>query len=160
MWWFIRTPNSMHIEKSENYELIHTILTTPELYHTVGNSRPVEEFLVDRSFDYLLICEEKQILGCFQIREFNKNIVECHINILPKYWGKGVAETASKLGFKWLEDNTTYFKALTDVPVDCEIVHRLSLKLGWNPCGMMKQAVIYDGHVTDLILYDYNIRVL
>lgn len=148
----------MHIEKSTDYELIHIILTDPKLYNVTGNSEPIDTFVVSREFTYLLIKDEDKVYGCFQIKKFNNTILEAHINIKSKFWGTDISVEASELGFKWVKDNTDYLKLITDVPVPCEHVHILCKKIGWNPCGLLKNSIVYKGNICDLILYDYDLR--
>ena len=49
----------------------------------------------------LFIEKDNEIVGCFQYRKFTPNTVEAHINIISKFWGKGISEEVSKEGFKW-----------------------------------------------------------
>lgn len=138
---------------TKNYNLIRKIFSNPILAKVTA--QPEE---VDRSYKYLLIEHNDNLMGCFTFRCFTSQIVECHINILPEFWGKNHALDASNAGFDWVRKNTKFSKCFTDVPVVCVHVHKLCKKIGWNPCGLIREGCMYDGKLTDLILYDYDLK--
>lgn len=148
----------MQILPTTNDEIIWTILTDPKLYAAQGNTLKIEDFIVDPSFQYNLIKDKNRILGCFQYKRLTNVVVECHINIISEFWGKSVSLEACIKGLDWFRDNTEYLKVFTDVPVMCEQVHKLVQKLGMQPCGMIKQGCIYKDKLTDLILYDFDLK--
>lgn len=150
----------MIIEETRDLELIKSLLSDPKLFAvTYGQGNTIDTLVIDPNQRYLLIKDRVNIYGFFQLREFTKIMIECHINIVSKYWGESdISLTASIAGFKWLRDNTEYTKAFTDVPICCVEVIRLCKKIGWKLCGIVPTGCVYNKAFTDLLLYEYNLR--
>lgn len=141
------------ITPTKNQHLLRKILNNPILAKV--SALPKE---VDTSFQYLLIEKDTHLIGCFRNKIFTSEVLECHIHLLPEFWGKNHALDASNAGFDWVRKNTKFSKCFTDVPVVCVHVHKLCKKIGWNPCGLIREGCMYDGKLTDLILYDYDLK--
>lgn len=151
----------MEITPTTDFELIGNILRDEKLFAvTTGSWSNVERLnvKVDPLFNYLLITQDNEILGCFQVRPLSIVTVDCHINILSQYWGTGCGIKATHSVFKWLINNTQYNKVFTDVPAKCVQVIKLMDKLNAKPCGLIREGCVYDKQLTDLILYSYTLR--
>lgn len=133
-------------------------MSNPKLFKVTTGNDLIGEFYTDHSFDNVLIKVDDKPAGLFQFKRFSNLTIEGHINLLPEYWGKEISINAIKEGVKWLSANTEYSKLLTDVPLFCENVHRLLKLSGFKPCGIIKMGCRYGSQITDLILYEYDIK--
>lgn len=146
----------MIITKTTDLDTIKLILHDEKLFNvTYGQNTSLADVKINPSFEYLIISEDEQTIGFFQIREFTKLVVECHINLKSAFWGAGKSTKALNAVFNWLRENTAYLKVFTDVPLICEQVIALMQKINANPCGIIRDGCIYNKKLTDLILYDF-----
>jgi RimJ/RimL family protein N-acetyltransferase len=139
-------------------ELIKSIITEPTLWKLeYGQGMNIEDFEVDESFTYLVIRENDDILGIFQTREITRILVEAHIYLLPKYWGKDYSSRALNALFRYYE-HSNYHKVITDVPQCCSHVIRLLKKTGCKQCGYIDKGVIYNNKLMGLLLFSYDLK--
>jgi RimJ/RimL family protein N-acetyltransferase len=151
----------MHLTKTVDQTQITQIIIEPKLWAVeYGQGNKLEDFTVDLSFDYLLIQDEDQdneVLGLFQVRSLTKIILEAHIYLLPKYWGKDYAKRSVLALFEYVRTQTRYHKVLTDVPASCKHVIKLMKKIGAEQCGYIKEGVVYNNTLQTLLLFDKKI---
>lgn len=151
----------MKIYKAQSFHErdIYSILSDPIIQKITTDGEPDKFFKVNKSFDHLLIeNDECQVIGCFQYKHVTNRVVEVHINILPKFWGGECGLESILNSFKWFKINTKYTKVLTDVPANCDKVIELMKKAGGIPCGVVKQGVVYNNILTDLIFFERDIN--
>jgi hypothetical protein len=147
------------IEKSKNYKLIRDILTDPVIFKVCGLGDDIKKFKVDKSYNYLIVKQDKVVIGCYRLLALTSTTLKCHIQILPKYWGiPGLSDQCCVVAQNWIRENTKFNKCFTDVPVDCVHVHEMCKRINWKPCGLIREGCFYNGKLTDLILYDYSLR--
>ena len=150
----------INISQTHDLALIKAVVTEPKLWAlTYGQDSACNPALYspDLSYTYLHVEKDKKTVGLFQTRAQTKHVVECHIYIIPEYWGTHMSVEASYAGFQWLKNNTEYLKAFTQVPITCTHVVRLAKKIGWNLCGVIDRGVMFDNKLVDLLLYDYKL---
>jgi len=146
-----------YITESKDYELIYEILSNEKLSRLSGWDKKL-----DKSYTYYVIeqlgVEEDVVVGMLQTKAMTSEVLKAHIHILPEFWGKGLALEASLSAFRHITEVTKFNKLFTNVPVTCIHVLTYLKKIGANICGMIKEGCMYDGKLTDLILFDYNLR--
>ena len=150
----------MQCTPTTDYELIHTILTTPSLFEiTHGQSIHANEFVVDTKEDYLLFHDDKEVFGCVQIRAVSKVLLEVHIAILPCHWGSDIGQKAAEAGHEWAV-NEGFYTVMTTVPANCIHMLKFLKKIDYQPCGLIKNGVIYNKHLVSLILFEHDLKVI
>ncbi len=141
----------------ERYEITR-IITSPRLWETqYGQALSTKDFKLDESYQYLGLEEGYQLLGLFQIRMQTHLLIEAHIHLLPKYWGKGYGQEALVTLFEYLKTQTKFTKVITDVPEDCTHVQGLLAKLGCILYGIIPEGVIYNARIQSLLMYYHNL---
>lgn len=147
------------LNESTDYESIKSIITNPILWRlTEGQDKTnrVNEFTVDKDWVYFLLQDGEELVGCFQTKKINNQILEVHIFILPKYWGKGQAQEAVDLGHKWAKENG-YLKTFTKVPANCIHVIKFLQQIDYKVCGMIEKGAMYNGYLVSLFLYNFEV---
>lgn len=135
------------IRKFKNQEEILNIIKNPILFAcTYGQSN---DFNIDGK-DFLVIENEKEIVGCFEIRDFTKVCLEAHIFVLPRYWKLSLEVVA--LGEQWARKNH-YKSIITFVPLNC--VHMLKFidRIGYKAAGTISQGIVYKNYLVDLFIF-------
>lgn len=149
----------MELIISKDYNLIHSIITNPKLWELeYGQGHDINEFEVDTTFDYLVIVDNNQILGCFQTRALTKVLLEAHIYLLPEYWGKDYSKQALKTLFSYVKKYTSFYQVFTDVPEVCVHVIKLMHEMGCTQAARIESGVIYNNKLMALLLFTYNVR--
>ena len=147
------------IQSTKDNDIITSIITEPQLWDLeYGQGMGLKDFQVDWSYRYLLIKDNEEILGLFQVRDFTRIVLEAHIYLLPKYWGNTYSKDSIKALIKYLTDMTHYHSLITDVPVVCKHVINLLKKIGARQSGFINNGVIYNNKLTDLMLFSYQIK--
>ncbi len=149
----------MIIEPTQDEAIITSIITEPKLWKLeYGQGMAIKDYEVDGGFTYLLIKENETILGLFQTRELTRILLEAHIYLLPEYWGGDSSKKALTALIEYCKTNTTYHKVFTDVPKVCKHVINLMKRIGAVQCGYIQEGVIFDGKLTDLMLFSKKVR--
>lgn len=147
----------MQIEQTTNSDLIKSIITEPKLWELeYGQGMSIYDFEIDKSFNYLLIKEENQILGMFQTREITRILIDAHIYLLPQYWGKEYSINAINNLIRYYQ-HSNYKKLMTSTPQVCSHVINLLKKVGCKQCGYISDGVIYNNKLMGLLLFSLDI---
>jgi RimJ/RimL family protein N-acetyltransferase len=148
---------NIEIKQLENKEEIRNVILEPKLWKlTYGQGCLVEEFEIDSKCKYLSVQHNNELVGMFELKEFNKIMYEGHIYMLPEYGKLGV--NAIKAAKEYLSETTNFLKIFTTVPMECNHVHRLLQKAEFEMDGVMSNSIIYNDRLQDLVLYSTNIR--
>jgi len=147
------------IEFTEDLDIVKSIITSEGLWElSYGQDSRKEGFEVERNgFAYLLIKYEEAIIGCIQIRPLTKILLESHIYIKKKYWGTGLSDKAVKESYKFAKYQLGFKQVFTDVPLECRQVQNLLKRTGWVRSGIVKQGVIFNNKLQDLLFYSFNL---
>lgn len=151
--------NEVTVRPTGNLELIRGIITEPKLFAlSYGQSVDSKNFEVEHNgFHYLHIKNGIKTVGCMQVRTLTRILLEAHIYILPEYWGTGISDRASEVGFEWAKSQG-YYQVFTDVPKECTHVIRLLKRVGWVQCGHIKDGIIFNNKLQDLKFFCYDLR--
>lgn len=142
---------------TEDYKIIKDIITDPVLYQlTYGQSTELKNYKVKTDFTYLLIKDEEELIGCFQVKSFTNTVLEIHSFILPKFWGTDTVQQAVYAGHAWVKDEG-YLKTHTRVPATCVHVLKYLQKSGYKCCGMIEKGIIHNGILVTLFFYEFEV---
>ena len=147
------------IEPTTDKEQIKEIITEPKLWAmTYGQGCLIEQFEVDLNNYYYSIIHDKQVIGLFETKPFNKITLDAHIYILPKYQDGQLSVKAVKAGQEYFKENTDIHNIITTVPVSCSYVHRFLSKTDFKATGQISDGIIYNDQLQNLIIYQLKIR--
>lgn len=148
----------MIITENPDLDIIKSIITNEQLFKfTYGQDCDVDKFEVDTVFKYLLISNNEEIVGCFQIKEMTHVTLEAHIFCLPKFWGTSISKEMANLGHQWALKHD-YKTVYTTVPSICFHVLKYLSAIGYMACGCIKKGIIYNGHLVSLFLFEFDLE--
>lgn len=145
------------LNNTKDIECITKILSDKQLFKlTNGRDRSSDESLIEENFNYKIIKNDEDIVGCFRYRSLSNTTLEGHISILPKYWNTGIPQESVKQGMLWAKENK-YLKLFAPVPSVC--IHMLQFlhNLGFTCCGMIKNGVVYNNQLATLFFYEIEV---
>ena len=144
------------LHESTDYIKLTEIITNPKLFKVTYGQDKNPNWEIDKTFRYFLIKQDEDTLGCFQIKEMTKFVLEVHIFLLPQYWGTEISLEAAKVGNDWIRDQR-YTKAFTRVPANAiHVIHFIS-KLGYRACGMLDKAIIYNNTLVSIFFFELEV---
>ncbi len=136
--------------------LIKEILTTEGLFQLLGGRDKIN-FLTPKHMTYLLITVDSEIAGLFCLDEQNPILVNGHIALLPRHWGKIDSDAILHAGLQFLKVNTTYKQVCSTVPSPCLHVIKFLTRNEFRVCGTYHNSIIFNDQVVDLILFEKSI---
>lgn len=145
------------ISETKDYELVKEVITSPKIFaFTYGQSLQVQNFEVDKTYRYLVIKKEEETVAILPIREVTKKLLETHIYMNTDYLGSDIYKNIKEVGHEWAL-NQGYLVITSSCPSNA--IHSIKFfnKLNYIPCGLIKNAVIYNGHLVSLILFNYDL---
>lgn len=149
-----------NIKQSTDYRMIVAIITHPALYKlTYGQETRVEDFKLDTNKTYYLASKDNNPVGVFEVEPLTKITFQAHMALLPTIHGKGSRECVLD-ALKHMKETTEYKKVFVPVPISSRYVIKVLKDLNFDLCGYMKQAVIYNDKLTDLLLFDFDLSRL
>lgn len=146
----------MKIEETKDRQLIESICKDDVILQMTDGDK--SKYKADLNHLWLLIKENDEIIGLGEFIQIKTITWECHIRILPKYQGKGIALEGAKKGIVWLRHNTVIRNVIAYIPYECEHVFKFLKKLEFIPSGIIKNGIIFHNKLQDLILLSKNIR--
>ncbi len=118
----------------------------------------IQHYLPDPNFQYLIIKDGIHLIGLFMFKKMTEMTMEAHIRILKTYWGCGHSLRATKLFVEWLKENTICINLMTTVPSNRHNVIGFCDRAGFKVCGMIKDGIIFDHELVDLLILNKILR--
>lgn len=146
------------IEETKDTKLITHVMTEPQLWKLLyGNSgRLVDTYTVDNTLTYLVAKKDETVIGLIPYRPVHGFIVEMHIAILPKFWGKRIILKALKKMGEYMYQKFGIF--YIPVPMNCVHILKFIEKFGFKSCGIIKNSTIYRNELVDTLLVSVTIE--
>lgn len=139
----------MKLIESNDYDLIGTILHNKTVVKMIGYDD------IDTSYQYILI-EDKELIGCFQVRPVTKCVLEGHVYILPEYWGTEKPQQAVLEMHEWIKKQG-YTKIFTKVPANHVRSLKLAHKLKYKACGAIEKGIVFNNQLVTLYLFEFEV---
>lgn len=142
----------MTFERTVDYDLVRKIVTHPKIWPHVSDdfSGKPEDFnpIQHEAAFYLLVKEEREVLGVFALYPKNRICWEVHTCLLPTSWGQR-AKQAARDAMQWVFRNTECLRLITDVPeyntLALRFAHMAGMtQFGVNPKSYMKNGILHD----------------
>ncbi len=146
------------ITETTNKAIIKKILMTHKLWEMNCFGVNKEGFIPDMFFKWLLIKNEKEIVGLVKLRNITNVCADIHINILPHFQGSSFSVSAMEELRKYLKENTLLITVMTTVPDQCYYVHKFINKIpGCFNTGHLTDSIIYQNKLQDMIIYQITL---
>lgn len=155
----------IHLELNPKAETLRNIIQNPELakVHTGYKDIDPKTIQLDPKTHYIvgIDTETKKTVGMMTLKPFTNYTYEIHPYILPDYWKNRKSRLGRELGtetYKFLQKYTQVKKLFTYIPASRQIVINYAKKFGFKEIARMKDALVYFGELTDLVLLELNIK--
>lgn len=147
-------------ERSQDYELIRSILTHEKIYPHISDDgsppreeyRPIESLVVW----YVLVWSNteapafRELLGLWMFVPQNAVCWEVHTALLPAAWGPRGQQAARMLP-DWIWANTPCRRIVTNVPETNRLALHFAAKAGMKVYGVNQKSWMKDGVLCDQI---------
>lgn len=147
----------IEIKRTHDMELVRRILTNEKIYHHMaddGSPRREEFRPVDSPNLYYLIpyyIGNIEPLGSTLFHPINTILYQCHIGLLPKYWGKNTPKIAIA-ALDWMKKNTPCQRVMTITPASNRLAQTLAKRCGFEQEGYLKNGVLRSGALEDIVI--------
>ena len=140
----------IHIERTNDLELVRSILTHPKIYPHISDdfSPAAEDFLPPASAVYLLARDGAEVLGLWLVHPHNTVCWEVHTCLLPTAWGAR-ARAAAQAAIAWMWQHTSARRLITNVPTPNRLALRFAkqsgfIEFGRNPDSFQKDQILHE----------------
>ena len=148
----------MIIHKTTNLKQINSIITRHVLWTLHGHTEDPEEYEIPQDgTEWLVAYEDDVTIGLMEIKAFTRITCNAHIHILPEFHKTGKSLEVIDATRQYLKEHTEYINAITTVPIRCEHVIKLMEKAGFVVQGLIKDGIVYNNILQDLILYQLKV---
>jgi RimJ/RimL family protein N-acetyltransferase len=136
--------------------LIAETIRHPKIYPYVSDdgSPAADDFkppVNDGRFAFIGLFDGDEYMGLFMIHAHNCATVEVHTCLLPSAWGRRAIE-AAKTCTRFIFDQTSFVRIITNVPKNNPLALRLALKAGMVEYGLNPRSHRSGGVLHDQIL--------
>lgn len=145
--------NSISVERTFSAELIHALLTHPDILPSISDQDSPElkeEYINPEKSLYMLVICEGKIAGLFMVDSHNSTLFEVHTNILPNFRNRSL--DACRSLWRWLCANTNMQTLITQVPKPNQPARRLALAFGMQDFGLIPKAWKSNDELHDIYL--------
>ena len=147
----------VNISPTFDVATIKNIVTHPKLYNLAGHCGDPADYVPDLNNLWLLVKSNNEVAGLIGLSEFTKITAVGHIYILPEYQTTGLSEAAVYKAAEILKENTYIRQIIIPVPTECRHVHLFMQRIKAQKSGIIKNGIIYNNNLQDLILYQYEL---
>lgn len=145
----------MKFERTHDMELVNQVIRHPRVYPHVSDdfSPPAEQLSMqdNEALWYVAVRDESDFLGIFLFAPDNPICWEVHTCLLPRAWGDRAVEAATEV-CRWIWQNTSCRRIITEVPENNTLALKLALNSGLKQYGVNPRACLRGGVERDLIL--------
>ena len=142
-------------ERTTDWPLVKKIVTHPMIYpHMSDDFAPAAEAwkpIQDESFWYVLVREEKELLGLWILHPENAICWKIHTCLLPSAHGEK-ARAAVKYFANWVWENTPCHRVNTDVPIYNRLAYRFAKRAGMTEYGLNPRSWMKNGRLHHQIM--------
>lgn len=139
-------------------DVIKSFVTHPVLFKMAGFTIKPEEYEVPESSLWVLITQDNIDIGVFELRKVTNITYDIHTYILPEYHNTATTLEATKTGLEFLKEHTTIKTIIITTPQECLYIVKHVLKVGFKPCGIIDDGVIYNNKRQNLVILQYEVQ--
>ncbi len=149
------------ITLTKDHNVISEIVCDKKIWALQNGQDPTEDqqhYVPNIQNEYLVVKHGFHLVGLFVLKKITHKLYDAHIRILPSYWGSDMSIKATHLMFDWVIAHSEALSIMTMVPANCDHVKRFLDKLGAKVSGLIKDGIVYDHELVDLIIYTKQIK--
>lgn len=144
-------PAPLTIERTEDLELIKSVIADPVIWETVAedgmNYDNFEPNVMSEA--WLVIRSGNEIIALFNIHSHGAITAEIHAHVLPKH-RKEFSRDAGDICLQWFYDEfPEYEKLIAQIPVIYENVERFTVSYGFKHEGLNRKCYLKNGEIID-----------
>ena len=145
----------MIITPTFDNEVIKNIMLEPEIAKLVFTDEEIKNFIVDHSWQYLLIKNHNKITGMYQVKGLTKTVLEMHPFVVMENKGENHQEKLDAL-HSWAKKRK-YLKIFTTIPSNAIHALKAAQKHGYTSCGMIEKGIVYHGLLATLFFFEFDL---
>lgn len=146
----------MEVIVCKDYRLIEAIIKNPILWQLMGHIEDPDKYEVPKDRTWLLASDEEDIIGLMELHPMTAITYIAHIHIRPKYHKTGKSLQVVEATKEYLK-KTHIKNIITTVPLVCTHVIKLMNKTGFVVQGSIKDGIVYDNRIQDLLLFQLKV---
>jgi len=143
------------VERTVDYELIHSIVTHPRIYPWISDdgTPPVDKCEIKRSDDiYYVLISEDNPAALFIFMPQNAVCYDFHVCVLPELWGRESVR-AGRMAIHWMFEHSPARRIVGGVPTFNPLACHYALNLGMEKYGVNRKSYLHEGTLYDQNLY-------
>jgi len=145
----------MTFERTRDLTLVKTLFTIPHIYRQTSDdfSPAPEKWEPPESSDitYVLVRDEKHLLGMFALVPENAICWKLHPCLLRNAWGEKAREIGRAF-IQWVWANTPCVRLVSAIPVSAEAALKLARDSGLEEFGVNPKSIMKSGTLQDQVL--------
>lgn len=145
----------VRFERTRDLELVKTLFTIPHIYRQTSDdfSEPPEKWEppADDRITYVLVRDEKHLLGMFALVPENAICWKLHPCLLRNAWGEKAREIGRAF-IQWVWEQTPCLRLIASIPVSAETAIKLALDSGLEEFGRNQKSIMKGGILEDQVL--------
>lgn len=148
----------MDVRKIDDISLVKSVIIQPYIWPYVHDdlTKSIEDYQpydpIDEIIEYLGIFNGEEFQGMFILTRCNFITFEIHTALLKKCRGK-TAVVAAKSVVKWIFENTSCKRLITQIPEKNLLAERLAQSAGMKEYGVNPDSFQLNGEISSLKLY-------
>ena len=131
-------------------EMVESFMAIPEIWVTIAEDGQIKENFKAycESECWLLMMDDKEFVGMYNLHAHTSVMVEIHAHVLPKYRAKYSQATGTTV-LQWIIDETKYEKVIAVIPTIYENVKRFTCSFGFKEEGVNRHSYMKNGEIVD-----------
>lgn len=145
----------MRFERTQDYELVRRIATSPFNYRPCADDNAPEPDLwtpaQHEALWYVLAYDGEELLGMFSFFPSNSICWRAHLSMIPTAYGKKAME-AGRGVVRWLFEHSPCLRITGEIPVCNPLAISFARRCGFEEMGTNHDSFLKDGQLYDQIL--------
>lgn len=141
----------MKVSRCFDADIIKSIMTHPSVYRwIVDDGSPLIDNFEPAINDhvYYVLVSDPEPIAVFMYHPHNAITFEVHTCVLPIAYGERSVIAAKKSG-RWMVDNTSAKKIITNVPANNAKAKRFAVRCGMSVEGINRESFLFNGSIYD-----------
>jgi RimJ/RimL family protein N-acetyltransferase len=109
-------------------------------------------------WEFVELCNNDEVVGIIRYQPISIVAIDCHIHLLPKYWGSKLSDEIIPAFEQYILKNTKYHKLQVQCPQCCKHTIQCAARHGFEIEGVLMGASFWDNKIENLVLMGKFIR--
>ncbi|HEY3527386.1 MAG TPA: hypothetical protein VGK47_14410 [Nitrososphaeraceae archaeon] len=148
----------MKIKQTKNVDLIRSIVTNPILWKQAGHDGDPIFYTPYLGNIWLIGQKDNKNVGLLELKQITAITYEAHIRILPEFQGTGESVEFAQNVRKFIKNSCKNIHNLVcHVPMECKYVINFLSRLNLKVNGLIRNGIIYNNTLQDLIIFQLEV---